>query len=195
MGDGAGVGRWFYRGERELFAIYEKLKQTPCPYCKRTGTLNRHGTLSGYDESSRRRKTVRARRVYCSKRNARPGCGRTFSIWLANKIRRFGLTTVCLHEFLKLVVTGGIAAAIGDLDCHLSDRTLQRIWARFNQHQSKIRTALLTRCPPPQHSAESPQTPAAQVLAHLSVAFSGSAIPDAVCPIAAFQDTMRTFFL
>jgi hypothetical protein len=189
------VGRWFYRGERELLAIGETLKHMPCPRCKVVGTLNRHGVLRGYDEKSPRRKTVRARRVYCSNRNARPGCGRTFSIWLADKIRRLSLTTDCLHKFLKLVVANGIATAIRDLDCHLSDRTLQRIWARFNHGQSKIRTALSTQCPAPQFPADAPGTPAAQVLAHLEAAFPDSAFPDRNCPIAAFQHTMRTFFL
>jgi hypothetical protein len=183
------VGRWFYRGGQELLAICEKLKQTACPHCKVIGTLNRHGSLRGYDASSRQR-TVRARRVYCSNRHARKGCGRTFSIWLADKIRRLSLTTGCLHKFLKLVVANGIAAAVRELDSPLSDRTLQRIWQRFKHGQSKIRTALLPRCDPPPLPAESPQSPAAEVLAHLEAAF-----PNAGCPIAAFQHAMRTFFL
>jgi hypothetical protein len=56
------------------------------------GTLIRHGCLCGYDSSSPRRKTVRARRIFCSNRQARRGCGRTFSVWLADKIRRLSLT-------------------------------------------------------------------------------------------------------
>jgi hypothetical protein len=178
-----------------LLAILEKLKQMACPHCKVTGTLYRHGSLHGHDEGSRRRKTVRAQRVYCSNRNARPGCGGTFSIWLADKIRRLSVTTGCLHQFLKLVVVNGVAAAIRDLDCHLSDRTLQRIWALFNLGQSKIRTALFQRCKPPQLPADTPRTLAAEVLAHLESAFSESAFPDAGRPIAAFQHAMRTFFL
>lgn len=183
-----GVGRWFYRSEQELLAIWERLKQLQCPHCNVTGTLNRHGVLCGYDES--RRRTLRAWRVFCSNRNARPGCGRTFGIWLVDKIRRLSLTAGCLHEFLKLVVANGVAAAIRDLDCQLSDRSLQRIWARFKRGQSKIRTALLSRCKPPQLAAGTPQTPAAEVLAHLQSAF-----PDAACSIAAYQHAMRTFIL
>ena len=180
---------WFYRGEQELLGIHERLKRTPCPHCKVVGALNRHGSLRGYDESSPRQKTVRARRVFCSNRNARPGCGRTFSLWLADKIRRVSLTAAGLHTFLKRAVAGGIAAAVGGLECRLSDRTLQRLWARFHQGQSKIRTALAQRCKPPQ-PADAPRTPAAQTLAHLEAAF-----PDSVCPIAAFQQALRTFFL
>ena len=136
---------------------------------------------------------VRARRIFCSNRNARPGCGRTFSVWLADKIRRLSLTTGALWRFLQRAVAGSILAAIRAADCQLSDRTWQRIWKRFDQGQSKIRTALSgaarrPNCRPV--AGEPAHRPAAQVLAHLQAAF-----PDADCPIAAFQHTLRTFFV
>jgi len=186
-----GEERWFYRSEEEWIAIAERLKQTPCPHCKVVGTLIRHGYLYGFDESSPQRKTLRARRIFCSNRNARRGCGRTFSVCVADKIRRLGLTTGCLWRFLKRAAAGSIAAAIRAADCHLSDRTLQRIWKRFDQSQSQIRTALFGRCPPAPLPAEPSRRPAAaQVLAHLQAAFA-----NADCPIAAFQHSMRSFFV
>jgi hypothetical protein len=178
----------FFHSADEWNAIAERLKLTPCPHCKVVGTLIRHGFLYGFDESNHRRKSVRARRIFCSNRKARPGCGRTFSVWCADKIRRLSLTTACLWRYLTRAVAGSIAAAIRALNCHRSDRTLQRIWKRFDQAQSKIRTALSGRCPPPTLPAG--RRPAAQVLAHLQAAF-----PDALCPIAAFQHTLQTFFL
>jgi hypothetical protein len=185
--------RWFYRSAAEWLAVAERLKQTPCPHCKVVGTLIRHGFLRGYDDSSPRRTTLRARRIFCSNRNARPGCGRTFSVWIADKIRRLGLTSGALWQFLKRAATAGIVAATRAADCHLCDRTWQRIWKRFNLAQSKIRTALSGLCappePPPRLPAEPAHRPAAQVLAHLQAAF-----PDAN-PIAAFQHTLRTFFV
>ena len=189
-----GDERWFYRNAEEWTAIAERLKQTRCPHCKVVGTLIRHGCLYGFDESSPRRETLRARRIFCSNRNARPGCGRTFSIWLADKIRRLTLTTAALWQFLQLAVAGSMLAASRALDCRLSDRTWQRIWKRFDQGQSKIRTALCGRCSPPELPSRLPANPArqaaAQVLAHLHAAFA-----DALCPIAAFQLTMQTFFV
>jgi len=185
--------RWFYRSAEEWLAIAQRLKQTPCPHCKVVGALIQHGFLYGFDESNPR-KTVRARRVFCSNRHARPGCGRTFSVWLADKIRRLSLTAGALWRFLQRAAAGPIATAIRTATCHLSDRTWQRIWNRFNHGQSKIRTALSDLCPPPELPPRSPpqppQTPAAQVLAHLQAAF-----PDADCPIAAFQHSLRTFFV
>jgi hypothetical protein len=146
--------------------------------------------LRGYDDSSRR-KTVRAQRIFCSNRHGRPGCGRTFSVWIADKIRRLSLTTGTLWQFLQRAVAGSIVAASRAVDCQRSDRTWQRIWKRFNLAQSKIRTALYPPpALPPQLPVKPAHGPAAQVLAHLRAAFR-----DAPCPIAAFQHAKRTFFL
>ena len=183
-----GEERWFYRNDAEWMAIVERLKQTPCPHCKAVGTLIRHGFLRGYDESSTRAKTERARRIFCSNRNARRGCGRTFSVWLADKIRRLGLTSGALWRFLKHAAAGPVVAAIRTADGHLSDRTWQRIWKRFDQAQCHIRTALSACCSPPQLPGA--QRPAEHALAHLLAAF-----PNAPCPIAAFQHALRTFFV
>jgi hypothetical protein len=182
-----GEERWFFRDVEEWNTFADGLKHKACPHCKVVGALNRHGFLYGFDDSSPQRKTLRARRVFCSNRQARPGCGRTFSVWCANKVRRLSLTTTCLWRFLQLAAAGCILAAVRAIDCHLSDRTLLRIWKRFDQGQSKVRTALSGRCPPPQLTAKAPT---AHVLAHLQAAF-----PDAGCPIAAFQHALRTFFL
>jgi hypothetical protein len=182
-----GQERWFYRSDDEWNAIAERLKQTPCPHCKRVGTLIRHGFLYGFDDRSPQRKTVRARRVFCSNRNARPGCGRTFSVWLADKIRRLSLSTGGLGQFLQRAAVAGIAAAIRAA-AGFSERTGYRIWKRFDRAQSNIRTALLGRGPPPTLATE--HRPAAHTLAHLHAAF-----PNALCPIADFQHAMRIFFV
>lgn len=180
--------RWFYRNDDEFNAFAEQFKLTPCPHCHTVGALIRHGFLYGFDENHPRRKTRRGRRILCSNRNARHGCGRTFSVWAADKIRRLGLTSSALWRFLQSAVADGILAAIRACRCHLCDRSLLRIWQRFHHSQSKIRTALFGRCTPPELPAA--QRPAAQVLAHLQAAF-----PDALCPIAAFQYTFGTFFV
>ena len=182
--------RWFCRGEAEWAAIVERLKLTPCPHCRTVGTLIRHGVLTGFDDSSAR-KTVRARRIFCSNRHRRGGCGRTVSVWFADKIRRLSLTTRTVWTFLQRAVAGSIAAAIRASKSSRSDRTLRRVWARFQRNQSAIRTALLSRGPPPDGSAASSRRPvAAQVFAHLSATF-----PHADCPIAAFQQATRFFFV
>ena len=183
-------GRWFCRGEEGFRAIYEKLKATACPHCKVIGLLVLHGFLRGYDESSPRDKTVRARRIFCSNRNNRQGCGRTFSVWIADKIRRLSLSAGGLWTFLQSVVAEGISAAIRHVNCHLADRQMQRIWRRFVLGQSAIRSALWPVCRPPELPPQSSQSPVAEVLSHLQAAF-----PNADCPIADFQHAMRRFFV
>jgi hypothetical protein len=182
--------RWFCRDEAEWAAIVERLKLTPCPHCKTVGTLIRHGVLTGFDDSSPRR-TVRARRIFCSNRHRRFGCGRTISVWFTDKIRRLSLTTRTVWTFLKRAVAGSIAAAIRATNSSRSDRTFRRVWSRFQRSQSAIRTALLSRGPPPDCLAASSRRPAdAQVLAHLLSTF-----PQAECPIAAFQQATLSFFV
>lgn len=190
-----GEQRWFCRDDDEWNAFVLRLKLMPCPHCQTVGALIRHGFLYGFDETSPQRKTLRARRVFCSNRRQRPGCGRTFSVWLADKIRRLRLTTRGLLQFLQRVVADGIAAAIRTADLPLCERSLQRVWRRFDHGQSAIRTALSGRGPPPKTPSESPlpssrRPQAAHVLAHLQAAF-----PDADCPIAAFHQATRRFFV
>jgi hypothetical protein len=182
-----GAERWFYRNAEEWITIAERLKQTACPHCKRVGTLIRHGFLYGFDDQSPPRRTLRARRVFCSNRHARPGCGRTFSVWLADKIRRLSLTSDGVWRFLQRVADDGLRAAIRAAG-QFSERTWYRVWKRFNLAQSTIRTALSGRCPPPLLPAE--HRPAAHTLTHLHAAF-----PNADCPIAAFQHALQAFLL
>ena len=73
---------WFFRSDQEWNHIVQMLKLTPCPHCKAVGTLIRHGALHGFGDGSR--PTLRARRIFCSNRTQRPGCGRTISVWLAD---------------------------------------------------------------------------------------------------------------
>jgi hypothetical protein len=183
--------RWFYRTDDEWIALVERLKLTPCPHCKAVGTLIRHGSLRGYDDANPQRKVLRARRVFGSNRHRRPGCGRTVSVFLAEKLRRSSLSARTLVAFLRHAATDGIAAAARAVKTPLSGRTLQRVGGRFDRAQSRIRTALLGRGPPPRGPNRPARRPdAAQVLAHLEAAF-----PHDPSPIAAYQRATGSFFL
>ena len=128
-----GDERWFYRDEQDLAALTERLKLISCPHCKKIGTLIRHGSLTGFDDSTPQRKTLRARRIFCSNRHRRPGCGRTFSAWLADKIRRLSTTTRRLWAFLQRAIAGTLAEAMRATGSSLSGQTWQRIWTRFDR--------------------------------------------------------------
>ncbi len=182
---------WFYRCEQDWTAIVERLKHTACPHCHTVGTLIRHGVLTGFDDRNPPRITIRARRIYCSNRHRRRGCGRTFSVRLAHTIRRLSLSTRTLWGFLQRAVVGTIADAIRNANGPQRERTLQRIWRRFDRSQSAIRTALHSRGPPPDEPTQPARRPAhAHVLAHLRAAF-----PHDHCPIAAFQQALRASFI
>ena len=134
-------------------------------------------------------KAVRARRIFCSNRGFRRGCGRTISVWRADKIRRVCASTRLLWSFLQRAVADGIADATRHLGGRLSARTWQRLWRRFVLGQSHIRTLLLNRHPPPESATASRHASVAQVLAHLQAAF-----PDAD-PLAACQRAMQSFII
>ncbi len=166
-----------------------KLKTRACPHCKQVGRLIRHGFSRGYDQKHRREKTVRAWRVFCNNRLRTAGCGRTFSVWIADKIKRLFLTADNLWAFLQqAILTGNKIQAFRELQSGLSDSAPYRIWKRFHHAQSAIRTALRPLCEPPEISS---QQPAALTLAHLEAAFSRHPLG----PIAAFQVTLQTFFV
>jgi len=189
------------------------LKLRPCPHCKNVGALNRHGFLKAFQDHDTRGKSVRAHRVFCSNRGRNQGCGRTFSVWLADKIRRLFLNATQLWQFLRNAVeTGNKRSAFKSLDSDMSDSAPYRIWNRFHHAQAAIRTALCAICTPPEcdrPTTENNQNPIADstdsTLAHLTKAFavtnSDATNTDTqnhnqpLIPIAAFQLTLQAFFI
>ena len=126
----------------ECEAVLAALKTTACPHCKRVGNLIRHGFLPGYDQTHQHQPTIRAAGLLQQSQRA-SGCGRTFSVWLANRIRRLFLTADALWAFLKqAVASGDKLQAFRDPQSGLSDSAPYRICKRFLQAQSAIRTAL-----------------------------------------------------
>jgi hypothetical protein len=172
----------------QIKAILARLKLTACPHCKRVGNLIRHGYVRGYDEQHPRNKTVRAWRVFCSNRKRATGCGRTFGVWLADKVKRLLLTADALWTFLKrAVVTGNKFQAFQNLNSGLSESAPYRIWKRFLAAQTAIRTALSQQSQPPKVTSAQP---AELTLAHLEAAFGNQP-----CPISAFQVRLQTSFM
>jgi hypothetical protein len=174
-----------------------KLKSSACPHCKRFGSLIKHGHLYGYDQHHQLEKTIRAARVFCSNRRHANGCGRTFSVWTADKIKHMFLSAEILWKFLRqAAATGNKLQAFRALACGLSDGAAYSIWRRFVNAQASIRTALSAHCQPPQ-MATSITEPAqaaiaeASTLAHLAHAFKEHALS----PLAAFALTLQRFVL
>lgn len=178
----------FYESEEAFWRFYRQLKLMLCPHCKRCGTLIRNGWLEGY-VTNRSIAAIRGRRILCNKRRKyNSGCGRSFSIWANDTLRRSKIGTEGLWVFLKGVARGRRKAqALRDVNVDLNPSSASRLWKRFLAAQSHLRTALAAICdPPPRPRA---RRPAEQTIAHLVAAF-----PDAACPITAFQKKLQVAF-
>ena len=153
------------------------------------GTLIFHGKLYGYSESDDNHKFCRGRRFFCNNRKERNnGCGRTSSVWAADKLKRLRLGANILWAFFKLViVSGNKAQALRDLNVDFSISSAYRVWKRFENSQSHIRAAL-SKCVAPPGLPQSNQ-PADQTIAHLETVFPGDP-----CPIVAFQQQLQIAF-
>ena len=175
----------FARDRQALDELLAGAKQISCPRCHRAGMLVGHGLLSGYAERGGDRE-VRGRRLLCSARFRRSGCGRTFSVLIATVVAGFTVRTPTISAFLESVV-GGLsrkaawerAQAPAGGAPGLSLRSGYRLWDRLLAAQSRIRTALSGLMPPP---ATTDARPIAQMLAHLRHALGGAG-----CVLAAFQ--------
>ena len=135
----------------------------PCEHCHRAGTLVGHGRLVGYAEASSARE-VRGLRLYCSNRHRRVGCGRTFAVWLASIVPRRIVRARTVFTFMVAMATGESAARAWRQASSMTLRTGYRIKARLAIAGPAIRSALLSRAPPPSTASASPD---AQLVAHL----------------------------
>jgi len=179
----------FYKSQEDFRQFYHSLKQTACPHCGLSGHLNLHGYLRGYDENACTGKIIRGRRIFCSNRNKRKGCGRTFSVLSLNTLKKFIIRAYSLWKFLKNTAQGNDKKrSLSSLQVSFSTSSVYRLWKRFCLAQTKIRVFLLRLCKAP-HLERSRQ-PAIQTILHLKAAFKKT-----TCPVSAFQDYFQTDFL
>jgi len=176
----------FVRDGRALDELLEGAKQMACPRCRRTGMLVGHGLLTGYCERGSNRE-VRGRRLLCSARWRRSGCGLTFSVLIAVVVARFTVRTPTIAALLEAIVGGSspkaawerLQTSSGSGVPRLSLRNGYRLWGRIVAAQSRIRTALSRLTGPP---TTTDARPIAQMLAHLR-----SSLGPAQCLFARFQ--------
>ena len=173
----------------EFNDFYANLKIAQCPHCKTVGYLIKHGFLRGYSSQHQLEKTVRATRVFCSNRNRAAGCGKTFSVWMADQVKHLFLSAESLWQFLSTAAeTGNKLKAFQQLKSGLSDSSAYHIWRRFQNSLTTIRTALSELCQPPSSDSD---CPAKQTLLHLRQAFKEHPLS----PIAAFAATFKRFLI
>lgn len=173
------------RDEPALADVLLGLKLAPCPHCRRSGALIGHGLLRGYAEQTSG-VVVRGRRVFCSNRGLRPGCGRTFSVLLSTVLAGFVVRTLTLFRFTSAVLSGLTrrCAWLGTATGALSLSSGYRLWRRLAAAQSFLRARLCREAPAPACAA---RAPLAQLFAHL-VAIVGDGAP---CLFESFQRRLQ----
>jgi hypothetical protein len=176
--------REFYRAEGEFKRFHANIKCLLCPHCRRVGFLILHGYLYGYGETDL---IQRGYRIFCSNRNNRSGCGRTFSFLQAGCIRNFVVFAGLLSVFLEKIRQGFCPAeAARKSRLNMSSTTIYRLYKRFKLNQSRIRSYLLRlKAPPPSVDTDDPVI---QTITHLTSAFSP-------CIVSGFQHHFQSSFL
>jgi hypothetical protein len=150
--------------------------------------LNRHSFLYGNDPFDCAKEAVRGQRVFCSNRGQRGGCGKTFSVFLADILPRHTLTATLLWQWLIQKLARRSAKAAAE-KAHLpfALETVYRVGRKLRGCLDRLRTLLCREQAPP---ASAQADPVLQSAEHLQSVF-----PCQGCPPAAFQLHFQVPFL
>ena len=152
------------------------LKHCRCPFCHCAHSLNRHSILYGNNPNCNNdNKHVRGQRVFCSNRGQRGGCGRTFSVFLADVFPRFCVRASLLWRLLGLLLAGQtVFGATPMLRPSFSQSTFYRLVHLLRQRLDILRPLLCRICLAP---ASSRSDPLLQTVEHFKAAFPKSGSP------------------
>lgn len=165
----------------------ERLKLVPCPHCRTVGCLIGHGYLWGKGERGPA-KVRRGWRNFCSDRNRRDGCGRTFAVIEASFLYRRMVDALRLWRLLKGIADGlSVKAAWESISAPFCLETGYRLWHAFTRGQTVVRSILARAGPVPKMNSNDPNL---QVIEHLRSLFLQSA-----CPVSDFQVRWQRAFL
>lgn len=175
----------FAAAPEDLEEVLERAKQMNCPHCRQAGTLIGHGVLRGYAERGSKR-VVRGRRLFCSNRFRKDGCGRTVSVLLAEFLARHVVGVRTLGRLLVAAVAGVSVRSAWQQAARgaFSVQTGYRLWWRLAKALAPLRTALCREAPPNESRA---RTPLGGLLDHLR-----QVVGHGACPFGAFQQRFQT---
>jgi len=126
--------------------------------------------------------------VFCSNRGQRGGCGRTFSLMLADVLPRHTFTAARVWAWLVELLAGlSVKAATEKLRLSFALESAYRLRRQLRHQLAHWRAQLCRERPPP---ASAWADPLLQTVEHLQSVFAGK-----VCPPAAFQLHFQRPFL
>ena len=118
--------------------------------------------------------------MFCSNRGQRGGCGKTFSLVLAEVLPRHTLTASLVWRLLVQVLAGlSLKAAAENVRLPFALETIYRLRRSLQRGLDRVRTWLCREQSPP---VSTHTDPLLQTVVHLRTVF-----PDSECPLATFQ--------
>ena len=175
-------------GHREQFLA--NLKLSECPHCRKAVYLICNGRLKGNDPDGQGPEQIeRGQRIFCSNRNNRHGCGRSFSILQSRSLPDRSIDTAALTYLLRAVhkAAGCIYRAFNQCNAwRFSLSSAYRVWHEVDRWQTQLRHRLCQCTGPPPCSSTEPRL---QLFDHLRAAFQTDD------PIRSFQAHFQTPFL
>ena len=176
-----------FASEAELEHLLPTLRSWRCGFCGRHATWVGHGWAYGYGTDGTPAE-VRGRRILCTSRGRRTGCGRTRTVLLRAAVRGFVVRTALLWSLLLALASGQSVRAFwstfeGTRQVSLTLRSAHRLAVRLRRQLPLLNPRLCRLVDAP---ASRCRDPIAALVAHLKLAFPGS--DDAV---AALQSTTQ----
>jgi hypothetical protein len=164
--------RYFWESAAALeLACARQAKLEACPHCKRVGTLNRHGWLMGSRPTGSGKDAQRGRRLFCSNRGRRGGCGRTVSLRPAEILKGLRVRTGAMWQFLRRLLQGQSAGRAWEgLEKVFSLESAYRYRRALLQGQQRLRELLCRERAPPLGAAGT----LGALLGHLESVFGAS---------------------
>ena len=151
--------------------------------------MNRHSILYGNDPAHNDGRSLsRGQRVFCSDRGRRGGCGKTFSVYLAEVLPRHTVPASALSRLLiALLANARVKTAVQNLRLPFALETIYHLLQRLRCRLPEIRCHLCRRQKEPPSSQSDPLGHSVE---HLQAVFPGS-----LCPVGDFQLSFQHPFL
>jgi hypothetical protein len=138
----------------DLPAIEQQTRQLtnqPCRHCKQTQQLVSHGFI--YKKRSKADPEAVGKRVFCSNRNRRTGCGRTMQLYMSSIVRYLHYAGHCVVLFMLARLDGlsiqhAYQHATGATNPRNAYRWVEKLWRQLSVYRCLFHQPLSPDCHP-----------------------------------------------